>query len=224
MNRYKWYHLGLPISFKELVKGLMLKKYVMPRPSGFLILDIHEKSFRFVWEANLVKTSLDMDGVPATELISTVNFCDFTLLEKKDKFWLRIIDPPRSVKDLMNALEDVCGFGFFVEPITFKQNSLPPSLLKIDGSSIIGLKAVGSIPGQHAVARIEIASKEGLNIENLEFLKNFNYTIDNLVYEIVFKRTRGQVAFSSNGLLKISGQLAPLILNLIEIDLVVEAA
>lgn len=222
MNRYKWYRLGLPSSHASFIKKILDRKFEIGSNSGFASTAQHsgEHGFRFAWETFLSKTSFDVSGTPSVELIASVNFCEFYLFERDGVTWLRAVNPPRSLKDLMNALEESIGFGFSSELISFKRAVLPNSLSKLKPVSLIGFKAIGSLPAHHAVARIEVASKDGLNFANLDFLKHIPYEVDQSVYEITFQRVRGQISLSSTGLVKISGQLAPLVLHLIEADLV----
>lgn len=222
MNRYKWYRLGLPSSHKAFVKGILKSKFEAGSSSGFVPMEEHsdEHGFRFAWETLLSKTSFDVSGSPSVELITSISFCEFSVFERGGVTWLRALNPPRSLKELMNALEESIGFGFSSELISFKRASLPKSLSKLKDASLIGFKAIGSLAKHHVVARIEVASKDGLDLASLDFLKHISYEIDQSVYEITFQRIRGQIALSSTGLVKISGQLAPLVLHLIESDLV----
>ncbi|MGB4118284.1 MAG: hypothetical protein WBK51_17210 [Polaromonas sp.] len=221
MNRYKWYRLGLPISFQQLLKNIAKNKFVSDANFGFMTTDADwgKRNFRFAWRTHIAKTSFDNAGTPSVELVASVSYCDFHLFERNELCWLRVVNPPRSLKELLNAIEQLSGFGFFSDPVFFP-TALPPSLAQNKDAKLIGFKAIGSIPKQHAVTRVEIASKEGLQIDKLDFLSQMKCVIDHSVYEITFQRIRGQVAFSSTGVLKISGQLAPLLLSLIEADLI----
>lgn len=222
MNRYKWYRLDRPGSHRSLVKSILGRKFQNGSSSGFFSIEdqTDNKGFRFAWETLIPKTSFGVTGSPSVELISTVSFCEFSLFELGGTTWLRAVNPPRSLKELMNALEESIGFGFAAELISFERAALPKSLSKLKDVSLIGFKAIGLVPKPHAVARIEVAARDGLELGSLDFLKHISYEIDQAVYEITFQRIRGQIALSSTGLVKISGQLAPFVLHLIETDLI----
>lgn len=66
---------------------------------------------------------------------------------------------------------------------------------------------------------MEFISKQGINIENVSILNNIKYTVDLAAYELICDGIRGQVTYTTNGLIKISGQLAPKLISIIESDL-----
>lgn len=222
MNRYRWYRLDRPGSHRSFVTSILGRKFQSGKSSGFFSIEdqTDKQGFRFAWETLIPKTSFGVSGSPSVELISSVSFCEFSLFEFDGTTWLRAVNPPRSLKELMNALEESIGFGFASELISFERAALPKSLSKLKDARLIGFKAIGVVPKPHAVARIEVAARDGLDLGSLNFLKHISYEIDHAVYEITFQRVRGQITLSSTGLVKISGQLAPLVLHLIETDLI----
>lgn len=222
MNRYKWYRLGLPCSHKAFVKNLLRTKFDYESKCGFISVaqGADEDAFRFAWETLLPKTSFDSSGDSSVEFIASVDFCEFSIFQRDGVTWIRIINPPRSLKELMNTLEESAGFGFSSELISFRDVELPHSISELGEVSLIGFRGIGSVPKQHLVARIEVVSRTTLDLDNVEFLRHMSYEIDKCVYEITFQRIRGQISLSATGLVKISGQLAPLVLHLIESDLV----
>lgn len=222
MNRYKWYRLGLSIKIKQFMKDLQKTEFTDAVSCGYIPLNktANGQEFRFLWKSNITKTNFDKDGEPVIELIPTINYCDMHLFEHNGNNWLRLNNPPRSTKELMNSMEDIAGFGFYAESLQFPSNHLPTTLSNLNEAKLIGFKALGAVVENKAIFRIEGASKEGLALEEINFLKKLAYSIDSMTYEIVFERIRGQVCLSSTGLIKISGQLSPMILEFIELDLI----
>ncbi|PHM21275.1 MAG: hypothetical protein CK604_02455 [Curvibacter sp. PD_MW3] len=84
---------------------------------------------------------------------------------------------------------------------------------------MVSFKGVGSVTSQKAIARIEVAGKEGLDLGRMEFLRGMEYSVDYALYEVVYRRERGQVAFSMSGVVKIGGNLQPHLLELVENEL-----
>lgn len=74
-------------------------------------------------------------------------------------------------------------------------------------------------PRFSVVARMEFASKQGMIVENMKLLDGIRYNVDSAVFELIYEGVRGQVAFSSSGVVKVSGHLAPRLVHLIERDL-----
>jgi len=69
------------------------------------------------------------------------------------------------------------------------------------------------------VARMEFASKAGMVVENMKVLGGLQYKVELAMFELVLDGLKGQLAFSATGTVKVSGQLAPKLLSLIEQDL-----
>lgn len=78
---------------------------------------------------------------------------------------------------------------------------------------------VGAVVNEDLVARMEFVSKQGMIVENMKLLEGLRYNVDSVVFEVVYEGVRGQVAFALSGLVKISVQLAPKLVSLIERDL-----
>jgi hypothetical protein len=141
------------------------------------------------------------------------------LFDQRGTVFLRVENPGRSVKELLNALETAAGFGFYAEAVLFT-NGRPAALFDtVQQSRLVGLKLSGAVIGEDVVARIELASKLGMEPAELAILKDIRYTVDSAVFEVLFGSVRGQVAFNANGLVKMSGQLSPKLLDLIEAEL-----
>jgi hypothetical protein len=51
-------------------------------------------------------------------------------------------------------------------------------------------------------------------------LRGLKYKVDSITFEVLIEGVKGNVSISSNGLIKVSGQLSPKIVSLIEDDLV----
>jgi hypothetical protein len=66
---------------------------------------------------------------------------------------------------------------------------------------------------------MEFVSKKGVELDKIQLLQGLNYRVDHAVFELIFEGVKGQAAFASTGLVKISGQLSPKLLVLFESDL-----
>lgn len=164
-------------------------------------------------------TRLDAEGAPTYEQIDSVSFTDFALVAVADLTFLRIESPGRSVRDLLNALETLVGMGFTVKPVLFDKGQPSTVFRSVDTSKLVGLKIVGAVLADDLVARMEFASKEGIVVENMTVLDGLKYKVEHAVFDIVMGGLKGQIAFAANGTVKISGQVAPKLVSLVEQDL-----
>ncbi|WCM89942.1 hypothetical protein [Acidovorax sp. NCPPB 3576] len=164
-------------------------------------------------------TKLDSEGLPTYEQIDSVSFTDFALVEIDDLTFLRVENPGRSVRDLLNALETLVGMGFTVKPVTFDKGQPTTVFSSVDTSKLVGLKVVGAVLADDLVARMEFVSKEGMAVESMTVLDGLKYRVEHAVFELVLGGLKGQIAFAANGTVKISGQVAPKLVSLVEKDL-----
>lgn len=218
MTRFKWYRIRRPCTEAQLVKRLQGRAFDAGTDWGFLPLENSEgrSTFRFVWRSKLVAVGVDEQGNPTQQLIDTVDQLVCTLFSTGQATWLRVDDPRRSLRALLNALEIVAGLGFSAEPQSFNAKQQAQVLRRFDDSRMVGMKGVGSSAELKLVARIELASKEGIQPERLAFLKELEYSIDHASYEVVQTRMKGQVTFTSSGAVRINGPLLPFVVAQLE--------
>ena len=121
------------------------------------------------------------------------------------------------------TLESVSGFGFSCSPVTFEHARPRLIFAHVDESKLVSLKAVGAVIGEDLVARMEFASKMGINLEKIKILRGLRYKLDVAVFECVFQGVRKQVSISASGTVRLSGPLAPRLIYFIEKELPVMA-
>ncbi len=221
INRYRWYRLQLPRSSQSLFSIIEKHQFSKDGKIGFLNLERIESisKYRFLWRTEVFVTKFDDDGLPYFEAVESINYFDFALLEMNKMHFLRIENPPRSIREFLNILESEVGLGFTSKVVTFEKVKPTSLFSSVDSSRLIGLKVVGAVIGEDLVGRMEFASKNGMLISEMKVLDGMKYTVDSAIFELVYQGLRGQASFNSNGMVKLSGQLSPKLLNLIEQDL-----
>jgi len=221
LTRYRWYRIQLPRRDISLSTIIGQKPLTLNTASGFSRIDdaLGASKFRFFWRTKVMVTRFDDDGRPIYEEIASVNFTDFAIVGIAGSNFLRIENPSRNIRDLLNALESLIGLGFTSKALTFEKSKPTTIFESVASAKLIGLKVVGAVIDEDLVARMEFASKQGMIVENMKLLSDLRYHVDSAVFELVFEGVRGQVAFASSGVVKISGQLAPRLVQLIELDL-----
>jgi hypothetical protein len=220
-TRYRWYRVQLPSAKMELNKIFSDSPFTKDSTSGFSCIDgeFGLPIYRYLWRTKMLITRFDDDGRPSYEEVASVSFTDFSIISVNDLKFLRVENPGRNIRDLLNKLESIIGLGFTCKPVTFEKGH-PKTLLKsVEAVKLVGLRVIGAVVANDVVARMDLASKQGIIIDELNILKDIRYKVDSSSFELVFQGVRGSVVLSSGGLIKISGQLAPKLISLIEQDL-----
>lgn len=220
-TRYRWFRIQLPARARDLAALVATCPFDSTATYGFacVIGGVSGASYRFLWRSRVVVTKLDPEGIPTYEQIESVSFTDFALVEVGDLTFLRVENPGRNVRDLLNALETLAGMGFTVKPITFEKGRPSTVFSSVDASKLVGLKIVGAVLADDLVARMEFVSKQGMVIENMTVLDGLKYKVEYAVFELILGGLKGQIAFGANGVVKIGGQIAPKLVGLVEKDL-----
>lgn len=220
-TRYRWFRIQLPARARDLAALVATRPFDSTATYGFTRMPggMSDASHRFLWRSQVVVTMLDPEGLPTYEQIESVNFTDFALIEVSDLTFLRVENPGRNVRDLLNALETLAGMGFTVRPVTFDKGQPTTVFNSVDASKLVGLKVVGVVLADDLMARMEFVSKEGLVVEKMAVLNGLKYKVEHAVFELVLGGVKGQIAFAANGAVKISGQIAPKLVSLVEEDL-----
>ncbi len=167
----------------------------------------------------MVITLVGDDGEPHYQEVSTVNFTDFAVLNMDGEMFFRIENPGRSIRDLLNTLESLVGLGFTCKPVTFAKNKPVSVLESVEVVKLVGLKVTDVVLGKDLLARMEFSSKEGINQESLIVLDGVPHKTDSASYELIYGGVKGILHFSSTGMVKVGGQLAPRLIHLIEQEL-----
>ena len=221
LTRYRWYRIQLPSEDFDLPSNIAGMTMTKDAGVGFSRIEgtVGASKFRFLWRTKVVVTLFDDEGAPSYEEVDSVNFTEFSIVHVGDATFLRIENPGRNIRDLLNTLESLIGLGFTSKPITFEKTKPTTIFKNVEVTKLVGLKVVGAVLNEDLVARMEFVSKQGMAIENMKLLDGLRYSVDTAVFELIHEGVRGQVAFASSGLVKVSGHLAQKLVQLIEQDL-----
>jgi hypothetical protein len=178
-----------------------------------------EESFRFVWRTTVVTTRYDENGEEASEELQSFSAVSFSIMNIGRGLFMRVENPNRNLRDLMNAIEGAAGYGFSCSPVTFETERPKLVFDRVDESKLVSLKLVGAILGEDLVARMEFASKQGIDLEKMKILRGLRYKIDVAAFDCLFQGVRGQVSIAAGGLVRFSGPLTAHLRQLIEREL-----
>ncbi len=201
MNRYRWYRIHIPQNSDQVINVLDEFQLTANKAYGFskFVNSITPHSYRFFWRTKIVITQFDESGNPFYQQMDSINFVDFVLLESLNKILLRIENPGKSVRDLINAFESIFGLGFTCKLLSFKNVSPTRVLQTADLVRIIGLKVFGTAINEDIVTKMEFASKQGMKLEKIPQLKGLTHIIEYITYEILFEGVKGCLTIHSNG-------------------------
>lgn len=214
ISRYKWYQVRLPCSVAEFFTKLRAVGYDSAGTAGFLTSE-SESSFRYIWPSTINAVRLDSEGNAEYQQIITVNSQSIIVLNERSTIF-RFESPARSIREVLNALENAIGFGFACEQIVISDALVQTALESATRKVLNSLKVSGAIPKANSLARVELVSKEGINTENIKLLGMADFLVDAASYEVTYKGVKGQIGFSRSAACKISGPLTPFILSNIE--------
>lgn len=218
MTRYRWFRLGLPQSFQRFVRGIERTPLAASAQFGFLPVAARSdrSRFRYLERSKVPIAVLDAAGNATHQMVDSVESIDFEAFQAGKVTLLRIDSPPRSIRGFLNSLEQVIGLGFSAEPITFGARQQRAVLQRVDASRMTGFKGVGNDATAKFVTRIEVASKEGLEPDELSFLRGLQLKVDHSTFEVMYEMLRGQITFAATGQVRIGGHLEPYLLGCIE--------
>ena len=219
MNRIRWFSIRLPQSIDSALKKIKGAPPFGGREFGFISVENDNSkinSFRFLKKSLIKVPILSKNGTLKYQDVESVDGLLFEIFERDSSIWLKIEDPPRSVRDLLNGLENILGFGFSAQPFVFSLTQQSNALLRCDSHQLIGVRCIGHSVSNKFIARIDIASKEGLEPQKLSILKNIDFKIDQTTYEATYNMLRGQITFTSSGLVRTNGAASSFLIDCVE--------
>lgn len=176
--------------------------------------------YRFLWSSTIAVTRVYDDGIPRIEEIESIDSVDFSIVELENTVYMRVLNPGRNLKALFNTLELLAGTGFSCRPVVFSKTNPSEINEYVDASKLLCLRVSDLALGNGVLAKMEFSSKDGIRISEIQVLKKKRYRVVFSMHEFVYKGTKGQVSMSAGGLVKVSGNLAPKLLDIIESRLV----
>ena len=178
---------------------------------------------KFYRRVQIVIPEIDEEGSEGSRTIDSLSSVEFAVVEAGAITLLRVHNPGRNMQALMSSIERAVGRGFSARPLTFNDGQPSSILNKADIKRLVGVKLINVAVSNDCVGRMEFASKIGIDLSKLRFLRDLKYSIDHMKYEVVINGERGAFSFSSNGLIKVGGTLSPLIIHELQRDLAREA-
>lgn len=221
LAKYRWYTVRFPRPLPETFALLDAYRQDDGQKRSFAT-DLASSSFEFFWRTPLYATSIDDDGQEQRSEFFSTNRQKAHVVGQ-NKLMLRLENPPRSSKEMLNCLEDVVGFGFVCQPVVVTEEIVLQAISEFSPIILSSVKMSGGFPSIAAVGRIELASKAGLDKSHLDSFGLEGATVESASYSVRHRGLSGQIGFSRTGVCKISGELAPLLMSSVERSLFASA-
>ena len=220
MNKYRWFEVQAGINAEKIAQKLISAKLSESSNTGFATRKCEEKTERlflqFLNRITIRMMVIGADGVPKEQDIDTVSSIDFSIFQISSRTWLRVDDPPRSLRVFLASFEAVLGLGVAIRPVIASLALQRYALQDADSVNLVSFKGIGGSVPHQAIARFEVAAKQGLIPERIEFLHHLDFKIEQSTFEVVKQMTRGQISFAPTGMVRITGPLAPFLLQEVE--------
>lgn len=215
MNQnFRWYRLRLgggPIDATKFRDSL---RAYSERSNWFAPTE--DGGWRFLRVVPLNIDRIDVSGRSVSERIDSIVATNIHLIKLGHASYLRIVNPGRSVRPLMTALELAFGFGFSTEIVDFKDLKVKAIVRKFDVVKLVAYRVTNVAFGADCVGRLELASRGGIELAKVDLLRGRKYKPDFAKYEVIYRGVVGNFSYTSSGTLRVGGKLADLILERFE--------
>lgn len=158
----------------------------------------------------LVRTlSILDDGSELTQEYPTIDRYRIRLFEGREgAIFLSVIDPPRSSRVITEAMELLMpGTRVYFEPLVFGAQLVEQHTSQFDVAKLVSAKIKNFKVYDNAVGRLEVSSRTGLLPNIAPFVEGKYFEIESLSYEVISDLTKGLIAYSTNGTVRVSGQI-----------------
>jgi hypothetical protein len=219
--RYRWFRVQMPRKDADLRSLLLRHPLREDSQFGFRLGDptLNSEGFQFLWRSAVVVTRINDDFSPVYEQIASINLLTLATITINRMQFLRVENPGRNLRDLMNAMESVVGLGFSCRTVTFEGVRHDDFLRKgIDAARIVGLRIVGVADGD-VLVRMDFASKKGIDPKELRALKGVRYRVELAGLQCTYRVLKGLVSIATGGSVRFSGPLTPRLVSLFEKEL-----
>lgn len=219
MTRFKWYKIAVPSGLNRFIGRVKSARFTAETNAGFLPLPdtvMGCLDFRFLWRSSIVTVGFDDFGNQIRNVFNNVEQISVRFLRSGDRLFIRIVDPPRTTRELFNMLEFAAEGGISVEHHVFSSKDQSIILKKFDSYRLVGIRGTGSSVEHRFVARVELASKDGIQLDRLKFLQKLQFSADHSSYEVMEDGFVGQLTFMRTGLVRVGGAILPYVVAQLE--------
>lgn len=219
--RYRWFEIGISSGFRDFIDKLEGRPFVENSTKGFRIIDVLGDTVecQYIWKSTVYSTNINDEGDDELIAIDTTEIVKIFFMNINKKIFLKVENPTKSLKSLMTSLESIVSLGFYQKPVIFNYGNPDEIFSNFDKVLTTKLVVSGLSISQDVIAKMELTSVKGIQIDRLQVIKDQKYTIDLIAYEVMYKHVTSSIVFSKSGLVRIKGDLMPKIRETLELAL-----
>lgn len=208
MIKVRYFRVSVPFSIEEIGEVCARAPSVNSGETITIVaIGGGELILRYQVLRTLTAIRISIDGEEIKESIPTVERLVLRMFTGSRGQYLSIIDPPRSMQNILGFLQRIVGSDFFIEPIEINRELVTLLTRQFETAKLVSAKVRDFSPYEGAVGRFEVSSKEGLKPDIAPFLDGKFYRIDSLTFEIVQGFKKGMVCYLANGTIRASDSI-----------------
>ncbi len=216
-TRYRWLRINTDLEITEIKAKIAGARFSTDVDEWFSSVDPEINGvIRYYWRTVVTTSYIDQDNSQVYQAVPTLAMLDFSLVKGKAATYIRLKNPPRTISVFLSALEQIIGFGFWVENFNMLVCGRDELLKKSNNARLVSVKATNVKLAENVIGRVEAVSKEYISDDILGKFAMYPHLIDFCAYELIHQNMRGQVSFYRNGQVKVSENIGGFVLDLVE--------
>lgn len=207
MTRSKWLALTVEAPILKIAELLNDHQFKRGCTVGFELVELKKDSIRgkFIEEIIDNETIIDPFGEKTLNSVRRYSIFDFLVLPlEKNRFLLRINNPPRSLKNFISILSDVLDFGFYVEPLEVDILAMIQHIKFINSAKDWSIKKIRMSQvrlSESSIAKIEVTSEGDAYQDLRDHMNVKNALLERVTIEYKEANTTSEIELTSKGLI-----------------------
>lgn len=163
-------------------------------------MDASGIEFHYTIIRQLSAVEILADGAERKTSIPTMERYSVRIFQAASQIYMALLDPPRGTRiqsEILSVL--IADQDYFFEPLEISRPMIVKHISRFDSARLVSAKVRDLKISDTAIARLEVASKEGIDSDIAPILHGKFFRLDSMTYEVTHKFQRGLVTYMSNG-------------------------
>lgn len=208
MKKIRWLKAEWPLSISEISKALLAHQYNDTTGHGFLLSTADQFNIAGSYIEKITNISVVTD--PFGNQIESIDVTYYT-----SKFYidsssnvLELIDPPRSIRKLLNKFHNILGIGLELSEIKVDPLIWLHLIEEVYGQLLVqNISSSGITVSPNGLARVSVAGKKDIRREFGQLTGNKFCIIDKIKASGTIENCNVSIELSKNGATQINGQI-----------------
>lgn len=207
MTKFKLLELTAEQPILRIAELLNERQFLRGRATGVELTDVQKTCIRgkFIEEIIANEVVIDPFGEEILNSVRRYSIFDFLIIPlKKNRFLIRINNPPRSLKSFISILSDALGFGFTVVALEIDILAMIQHLRALSSTRCCTIKKVRMANiylSESSLAKIEVASKGDAYHDLQERINITDAMLERATVELKEGSVTSEVEFISKGII-----------------------